>query len=245
MRHPLPVLALARVLTLVSALFALAAMPVAPAVAADPPATSPPPRLTDAQRQDLRCAAAFALGAAAQAQGDAAAQGLPPLGTRGKRYFALVGDRVIDQSGMTREQVRDVLTAEAAAIQKAGATDPDDALGAVIGPCLARLDATVPPLKVPDLLQCSAILALAFEEVHGREGMTPAAQDMKTLASVLAAREHEALVAAGRSNDAADAVLAQAHDAMLKEAFDDAGGVEKYDIDHCYDLAKPDPKSHY
>jgi len=112
-------------------------------------------------------------------------------------------------------------------------------------PCLPRLDAESPPLKEPTLLQCSAILSLAYEEVHAREGLSPAAQDMKTLASVLSSREHEALVAAGKTGDEADAALAMAHDAMLKEALDDAGGVEKYDIAHCYDLAKPSEKSHY
>jgi hypothetical protein len=224
---------------LIAALSLLLA-PVAPAVAQPAPA-----RLTGEHRAALRCAAAFALAAQAQAQGDAAALALPPLTARGKRYFAIVGDQVVDEAGMTREQVRDLLTADAVAIQQAGARDPDGVLSAEVKPCLARLEATVPPLKTPDLLQCSAILSLAFDEVHARDGMSPRAQDLKTLASVLSAREHEALVAAGKSGDEADAALAQAHDAMLKEAFDKAGGVEKYDIDHCYDLAKPEAKSHY
>lgn len=204
-----------------------------------------PNRLTEAHRVDLHCAAAFALAASAQAQGDGAALALPPLGVRGKRYFALVGDQVVEQAGLTREQVRDLLTAEVVAIQRKGATEPDKALAAEVRPCIARLDIAVPPLKTPGLLQCSAILAIAYEEVHAREGMTPAAQDLKTLASVLSAREHEALVAAGRGEDAADATIAMAHDAMLKEAFDGDGGVEKYDIAQCYDLAKPGEKSHY
>jgi hypothetical protein len=216
------------------------------------PAISPIPRvgpdlshLTPEHDSDLRCAAAIALAASAQAQGDGAASALPPMAVRGKRYFTDVGLRVAQQAGLSAQQVRDILTADVAQLQKAGAADPDGALTAAVKPCLARLDAAVPPLKTPDLPQCGAILAIAYEELHARDGMTTAAQDLKTLASVLAAREHEALVATGKSGDEADAAQAQAHDAMLKEAFDGTGGVEKYDIGHCYDLARPDPKSHY
>lgn len=88
-------------------------------------------------------------------------------------------------------------------------------------------------------------MALAVDEVHAREGMSAAAKDLKTLASVLASREREALVAAGRSGDEADRTLAEAREAMAAEAADGAGGVDKYDIAHCYDLAKPNEKSHY
>lgn len=202
-------------------------------------------RLTGEHRAALHCAAAFAIAASEQARGEAAAMALPPLAVRGKRYFALTGDRVVSEAGVTREQVRDLLSAEVVAMQKRGAGDPDGVVAAEVGQCLARLDAAVPPLKVPDMLQCSAILALAFEELHARDGMSAAAGDMKTLTSVLAARTRENLIAAGKSGDEADAALAGAHDAMLKEAFDDAGGVEKYDIASCYERAKPDPKKHY
>ncbi len=229
-----------RSIALIAAAFSLiAAAPPAPAPATPPDQS----RLTETHRRDLQCAATLALAASAQAQGDDVAADFPPLAARGKRYFADVGTRVAGEAHLAPEQVRDLLAADAIAMQKAA--DPDAALLAALKPCLARLDAEVPPLKAPDLLQCSAILGLAYEEVHAREGLSPAAQDMKTLASVLSAREHEALVAAGKSGDEADAALALAHDAMLKEALDGEGGVEKYDIAHCYDLAKPDPKSHY
>lgn len=227
-----------RSIALIAAAFSL--------VAAAPPPPVPAPdlsRLTEVHRRDLQCAATLALAASAQAQGDDAAVAFPPLAARGKRYFADVGTRVSGEAGLTAEQVRDLLSADVIALQKAA--DPDTALAAALKPCLARLDAEVPPLKTPDLLKCSAILGLAYEEIHAREGLSPAAQDMKTLASVLSAREHEALVAAGKSGDEADAALALAHDAMISEALDGEGGVEKYDIAHCYDLAKPDPKSHY
>ncbi len=234
MRHPLCLAALLSLL--------------AQSALAQPALATPPPQpagLTDDHRAALQCAATFAVVATEQARGEEAALAFPMLAVRGKRYFAAVGDKVVGEAGLTKEQVRDILTADVAALQARAGTDPDGALRTAMKPCLARLEAEVPPLKEPTLLQCSAILSLAYDEVHAREGLSPAAQDMKTLASVLAARQHEALVAGGKSGDEADAALALAHDAMLKEAFDGAGGIEKYDIAHCYDLAKPAAKSHY
>lgn len=158
------------------------------------PATAQPTPLTEAHRTDLRCAAAFAIVALEQSGGDAL-EGWPPLAVRGKRFFADTGERVMKEAGISRDAVRDAIAGEVRGLQTAA--DPDAALTALARPCLARLDASVPPLKVPDLKQCAAIMALAVDEVHAREGMSAAAKDLKTLASVLASREREALVAAG------------------------------------------------
>ena len=223
------------------------ALPASPALAADAAADAVvADRLTPEHRAALQCAAVFAIVASEQANGAPAALAFPPLAVRGKRYFVEVSTRVVAEAGLTREQVRDLIVADVGTLQKGASADPADAaLATQMRACVPLLDKAVPPLRAPDLLQCTAILSLAFEEIHGREGMTPAAQDMKTLASVLTAREREALIAAGRSSDQADQAIAEAHDAMLKEAFDEGGGVEKYDIAHCYDLPKPDQKSHY
>ncbi len=219
-------------------LFALLAQPVsAPAQA---PAKAP--ALTSQSREDLRCAAAFAIVALEQSGGEGPA-GWPPLALRGKRFFADAGETAMKQGGLTREQVRDVIAGEVQALQTA--TDPDAALAALAKPCSARLDATVAPLVTPDLKQCAAILDLAYEEVHAREGMSAPARDLKTLASVLASREREALIAMGRTGDEADRTLSDAREAIRAEAGDDQGGVDKYDIAKCYELAKPQEKSHY
>lgn len=199
-------------------------------------------RLNDDHRAALRCAAAFAIVATEQASGDAL-DGWPPLAVRGKQFFADTGERVTREAKISREAVRDLIAADVRALQVSA--DPDAALSALTRPCLARLDAAVPPLLMPDLKRCAAILDLAYEDMHAREGLTPAARDLKTLASVLASREREALIAAGRSGDEADRIVAEGRDAMLAEAGDGKGGIEKYDIAHCYDLAKPAEKSHY
>lgn len=200
------------------------------------------PALSLQTREDLRCSAAFAVVAMEQAGGDALA-GWPSLAVRGKRFFADTGQKAMAEGALTREQVRELITADVTALQTAA--DPDKALAALAKPCIVRLDATIAPLAQPNLSQCAAIFDLAYDEVHGREGMTPAAQDLKTLASVLAAREREALIAAGGTGDDADRTLAEARTAMSATDPDGTAQAEKYDLAHCYDLAKPAEKSHY
>lgn len=211
-------------------------------------ADSPAPDLslvTPEHKAMLECATVFAVVAYGQAEGDNAALRYPPLGERGKEYFVLASTRVMDEAKLSKEAVSGLLAADAAALQeKTKVSDPDAVVAAAMAPCLPKLDAAVAPLKTPDLLQCSAILQVAYEEVHSREGLSPTAQDLATLASVLRSREHEALIAKGASGDEADRTIAEAHDALLADAFA-GGGAGKYDISHCYDLAKPDPKSHY
>lgn len=230
------------------AILAILTLAITPAItpvveAATPPAPAPDlSRLTEDHRAALRCAAAFAVVATEQSGGDAL-EGWPPLAVRGKRYFADTGERVMKEASLDREAVRDLISSEVRMLQTA--VDPDAALSALAKPCLARLDAAVTPLATPNLRQCTAILALAYDEVHAREGLTPAARDLGTLASVLASRDREALVAAGRSSEEADRILGEARGAMATEATDGKGGIDKYDIAHCYDLAKPAEKSHY
>lgn len=195
------------------------------------------PTLTEVQRTDLRCSAAFAIVAMEQAGGDAL-PGWPPLALRGKSFFADTGERVMREVGLARDAVRALIAAEVQALQ--AAPDPDAALAALAEPCVARLDATVPPLKQPDLAQCAAILDMAYEEIHAREGMSAAARDMKTLAMVLADRQRKSVTTNGGSNDAANRALTKARSAMAAQ-----GAVDQFDIAHCYDLAKPDEKSHY
>jgi hypothetical protein len=196
-------------------------------------------------RADLHCAAAFAVAATEQQRGTRAALALPPMAVRGKRYFADVGERVLRETGLTREAVRDLLVADVAAMQRRATVDPDGELAAEVKPCLARLDAAVPALQIPDLAQCAAILGLAFEEAHAREPLSLATRDLQTLAQVLASRARTAFITGGASGDGADAALAQAREAMRREAQDRVGGVDNYAIAQCYDLAAPDAKSHY
>lgn len=198
-----------------------------------------------ALKADLHCAAAFAIAASEQARGSAAALALPPMAVRGKRFFADVGARAVEQGGMTQTAVRDLLVAEVADMQRRAPADPDKELAAEVKPCLARLDAAVPPLQTPDLAQCAAILTLAWEEERAKGPDSAAARDLQTLAQVLTTRARDARIAAGKTGDQADAAVEAARDAMRAEAASRPDGVNNYDIAHCYDLAAPDAKSHY
>lgn len=214
-------------------------------VTAAPEAPEAPAAPDAALLADLHCAAAFAIAASEQARGSAAALALPPLAVRGKRFFADVGARAVEQGGMTQEAVRDLLVAEVTAMQRRAATDPNRELVAEVRPCLARLDAAVPPLQTPDLAQCAAILTLAWEEERAKGPDGAAARDLQTLAQVLTSRARDGFIASGKSGDSADAAVEAARDAMRSEAANRPGGVNNYDIAHCYDLAAPDAKSHY
>ena len=74
-----------------------------------------------------------------------AALALPALAERGKRYFAMIGARAMDEAELTREAVRDVLAADVAEIQRRAAGEPDQALPLQAQRCLGRLDEAVPP----------------------------------------------------------------------------------------------------
>ena len=112
--------------------FALAALVLtAPAAAQD---AAPPPPLSLEQKTALRCSAAFAIGAVLQSRGEGA--GWPALATRGREYFVRVSAQLMDQTGRTREQVAEALTAQARELGEPGALD------AAMPPCLLLLEAS-------------------------------------------------------------------------------------------------------
>ncbi|MET0252219.1 MAG: hypothetical protein ABW203_08585 [Novosphingobium sp.] len=226
----------------------------AAALAAPSPASTPPalptqtaPRLGSETRAELTCAAAFAITASEQQRGVESALAYPSLGVRGKEFFVRAGARAIDEAKIDRDAVRGLLEAEVARLQQEAMASgaPDKTMAAIMPGCLARLDASVAKLARPTLGQCAAIMQLGYEEVHGREGLTPRAQDLKTLANVLESREREAMAAKGAAPPAIDRAVIENHDRMLVEAQAEGPGVEKYDIQLCYDFAKPDETKHY
>lgn len=226
---------------LLAAAAASATLPAAPADLS---------RLTEDHKAALRCAAAFAVVAAEQQRGSKLAGSFPPLAWRGREFFVRTSTRVMTEAKLSREAVRGLLEADVAEMQRAAtaAGDPDAELTVAVRPCVERLDKTVPPLTTPTLLQCSGLFAIAADEIHTAEGMDDRAKDLLTLAYVLKARAREAQIALGKSGTEADIALGEAREAMAAETAPDSpsGGADRYDLGHCYDLAKPDPKkTHY
>lgn len=94
------------------------------------------PELTIQQKTALRCSTAFAVVAKKQALGDPAVADYPPLGERGREFFVRSSAQIMDETGMSREAVAELLAAEIAALQEPGALDE------VMPPCLLLLDAS-------------------------------------------------------------------------------------------------------
>lgn len=208
------------------------------------------PTLSVSDKAAVRCSAAFAILAGEQARGVESALAYPPLVDRGREYFVQTGAR-LTSAGWTREQVEVAMRAAVADLQAEAmaARDPSAVMGAVVPPCLSLLDSAVPAmpataLEVPTLVQCAALLQLSYEEVYAAEGLSARAKDLKTLANVLASRHEKALAESGGTGAEAERALGMARDAMLVEA-SAPGGLGKYDVEACFDLAKPGEKTHY
>jgi hypothetical protein len=157
------------------------------------PAASQPVPLNETQRRDLSCVAVLAIIASEQERGVESALDFPLLTERGATYAGLVGQQIMDDTGRTREQVREDILAAVVAQQALGqdAADPDEVVSREMATCLPLLDVAVPPKPKPDLTQCAGMLQLAYEEVHDREGLSMTAQDLKTLAAVLDSRARD------------------------------------------------------
>jgi hypothetical protein len=120
---------------MIHALIAAAlALQAAPAPQAPAPAPSASPALSQENRALLRCAAAFALTATAQANGDAAAQQWPVLATRGREFFVRAMAQLMDATGLDRAGISQLASKEAQALTAAGDVDK------VMPSCLIMLE---------------------------------------------------------------------------------------------------------
>ena len=214
-------------------LFLLALAPVAENAAA--------PTLSLEQRGALRCAAAFAIVAGEQARGEASALAYPPLAARGKAFFVATGARVMDAAQIDRAQLQAALAGEVAALQRQAivAGKPQATLAAVMPACLTMLARVVPPLTVPTLPQCAAIMTLAADEVERRERLSGPVMDLRTLQGVLGERARAALSGEGKPAYEVDRIMTETREALAVP-----GAADAYDIAVCYDLAQPAPDPH-
>jgi hypothetical protein len=177
--------------------------------------------LTAQDRHDVRCAAALAVVAAMQAQGDAAAIALPPLGIRGKRYFGQVGERVSAQTGLSGEALRDVLADAARRVAHDGAP-------AVAASCLGELDAAVPPRPAPDAVTCLAMLDVYADVLASRDANNALAPTLRRESAALAPAAHALLAARGLDAPGEAHAIAAEH-ARVHEAL--TGGPATVDAD--------------
>lgn len=85
------------------------------------------------QRMLLRCSAAFAMVAHGQENANAAALQYPDLAERGRDFFVRASARVMDEAGLSREALAQVMQAEAQDLWD------NDTLDQVMPVCLSLL----------------------------------------------------------------------------------------------------------
>ena len=220
----------------------VAIMMISPLIAAllaqSAPSTDIGP-LTDIHRRDMRCATVFAIVAQGQDEGLPSALEYPAMEKRGKEYFTQLGQRIVEETGQPREAVRQEFIAVAQNIQQEAqeSGDPDGVSAKYMGQCLPLLDAAIPQGDKPTLPQCSVYLQLAYEEIYAREGLSPAAQDMKTLATVLSSRTRDMLRAQDKTTFEIDTYMFQVREGILADLTADPD--QDIDYDHCFELAQP------
>lgn len=105
------------------------------ALALQSAAPAEPAPLPQESRALLRCAAAFALVARGQADGDAAAKAWPDLTTRGREFFVRAMAQLMDETGRDRAGITALAQAEAQAL-----TANDD-VTKIMPSCLLMLEA--------------------------------------------------------------------------------------------------------
>ena len=214
-----------------------ASLPLAPAA---------PFILTPAQRQDLTCAAAFAIIASEQERGVTSALEYPTLVSRGRAFFVTTAERVVTETASDDAAVGAALKTIVGQLQAdaAQSNDPAGVIDAVMEPCLERLDAIVPLPPPPSMLHCAIYVQLAYEDIRDREGETSTARDMKTLATVLESRARDIMRDEGLSGNEADRKFIETRETIVavesaRNADDDSPDI---DFEHCFNLAKPAEK---
>lgn len=214
------------------------------AQAASAPATVPV--LTPAQRDDLTCAAAFAIIASEQERGVTSALAYPTMVARGRTYFVNTAERIVTETASSEEAIGAALTGIVQQLQSdaAQSNDPAGVIDAVMEPCLKKLDAAVPVPPPPSMLQCAVYVQLAHEEVKGREGDSTTARDLRMLASVLESRARDEMRDEGLSGNEADAKLIETRETAIarEKARDPGDDATDIDFETCFNLAKPAEK---
>ena len=93
------------------------------------------PQLSLDHRMLVRCSAAFAIVANGQANGNADALRYPDLSQRGREFFFRASAQVMDEAGLSREEISAALSAEAQDLWDEGTIDE------VMPVCLSLLPA--------------------------------------------------------------------------------------------------------
>jgi hypothetical protein len=184
--------------------------------------------ITSAQSADIACVAKLAIVASEQKRGTGWTD-YPDVGDDGADYASVVGEDVVTSTGQSKEQVRDLILAAVASVQKGGKLDR-----AEIDKCAILMHARVPVPLPPTMPRCAAIMSLSYDAVKARDGLTKDAKDLATLAAVLSYRAKEEMISDGKSEAEADAIIGAERAKAAK-----AGGAPESELRACAGLAAP------
>lgn len=123
-----------RIPTIAAAALSFLAAPLAAQTALPAEGAAPQVKLSLQQSAAVRCSAAFALGAGLQKAGKG--KDWPPLAERGREFFVRASAQLMDETGMTRDAVGDLVQRTASDLAEG------DTLSKTMPACLSMLDSS-------------------------------------------------------------------------------------------------------
>jgi hypothetical protein len=196
-------------------------------------AAAVPPKLSAAQAAQVRCVGALAIVANDQERGAETWEDVPRLASRGAHFAGTVGERLIKDAGMTREQVRDAMVKAVATFQKGGEEGLDEK---TVTACIALMDKLNPAPPAPSLPDCAAMMALAYDDATRRKEVAGSVRDLALIAAVLDARAREELRGQGKTEVENDAIIGLARERIEADA---KAGKQLPDTEQCVAFAQP------
>lgn len=199
--------------------------------------------LSAVQQERIRCVAVLAIMANEQQRGIGGWENYPSLAMRGAKFSDRVTEDLVKEKVRSRDGAREEVLAQVATLQAeaTASADPSAMLREKARPCIAMLNAEVPPPQPPTLPQCAAALAMAFEDEKAHQGMSKTARTLAVFAAVLDGRAREELKAAGKTEAESDIVIGLEKERLLAEfkAHQGKGTQDKIDFPACFEMARP------
>lgn len=199
--------------------------------------------LSASQQNHVQCVAVLAIIANEQQRGIGGWEDLPPLATRGAKFSDRVIQGLVKDKSRKPEAARAEILAQVAALQAEAIASGNASavLRARSAPCIAMLDAEVPPPQPPTLPQCAAALAMAYEDEVAHQGLTKAARTLSIFAALLDGRAREALKAEGKTEAESDIVIGLEKEKLMAEfkASEGKGTQDRVDFPACFAMARP------
>ena len=202
------------------------------------------PRSLSASQQDhVQCVAVLAIIANEQQRGIGGWEDVPPLAVRGAKFSDRVIQGLVKDKSRKPEAARAEILTQVAALQSEAVAsgNPSAVLRARSAPCIAMLDAEVPPPQPPTLPQCAAALAMAYDDEVAHQGLTKAARTLSIFAALLDGRAREELKAEGKTDAESDIAIGLEKEKLMAEfkASEGKGTQDRIDFPACFAMARP------